>query len=94
MSGRLEFIQEEGDTTHVLVDLDGLTSQVNTYHVHLVGIQPHLEFPCTGDAIGAHFAPYNFDPSTSPKPGAGTPDQVGGFFVSQYKSSDLTGYTR
>jgi len=62
--------------THVLVDLDGLTSQVNTYHVHLVPIQPQLEFPCTGDAVGGHFAPFNFDPSTSPKPGGGTPDQV------------------
>ena len=76
ISGRLEFIQDEGDASHTLVDLDGLGGQANSYHIHLVPIQPQLEFPCTGDAIGAHFAPYNFDPSTSPKPSVGTPDQV------------------
>ena len=76
VDGRLEFIQDEGGMSHTLVDLKGLGGQANSYHIHVVPIQPHLEFPCTGDAIGAHFAPYNFDPSMSPKPAVGTPDQV------------------
>jgi hypothetical protein len=54
--------------------------QANSYHIHIVPIQPQLEFPCTGDAIGAHFAPFDFDPSTSPKPAVGTPDQVSNIF--------------
>jgi len=76
VDGRLEFIQDEGGMSHTLVDLKGLGGQANSYHIHVIPIQPHFEFPCTGDAIGAHFAPYNFDPSTSPKPAVGTPDQV------------------
>ena len=80
VSGRLEFVQDEGDTSHSLVDLDGLGGQANSYHIHVVPVQPHLEFPCTGDAIGVHFAPFDFDPSASPKPATGTPDQVRLFF--------------
>ena len=59
VSGRLEFVQDEGDASHSLVDLDGLGGQANSYHIHVVPVQPQLEFPCTGDAIGVHFAPFD-----------------------------------
>ena len=45
--------------------------------------QDQLEFPCTGDAVGGHFNPYNWDASESPKPSLGTPDQ--------YEIGDLSG---
>ena len=45
--------------------------------------QDQLEFPCTGDAVGGHFNPYNWDASESPKPSVGTPDQ--------YEIGDLSG---
>lgn len=48
-----------------------------------VAIQDQLEFPCTGEAIGGHFNPYNWDASLSPKPSLGTDDQ--------YEVGDLSG---
>jgi len=84
VKGRLEFIQASPmDPTHVLVDLHGLNGVANAYHVHQVAVQDQLEFPCTGEAIGGHFNPYNLDPSGSPKPDRGTDDQ--------YEVGDLSG---
>ena len=48
-----------------------------------LSLQDQLEFPCTGDAVGGHFNPYNWDASESPKPSLGTPDQ--------YEIGDLSG---
>jgi hypothetical protein len=48
-----------------------------------VSVQDQLEFPCTGEAIGGHFNPYNYDPSESPKPAVGSDDQ--------YEVGDLSG---
>ena len=71
-------------TTHALVDLKGMEAGVaNAFHVHQIPVQDQLEFPCTGDAVGGHFNPYNFDASESPKPALGTPDQ--------YEIGDLSG---
>jgi len=55
----------------------------NAFHVHQIPVQDQLEFPCTGDAVGGHFNPYNWDASESPKPSVGTPDQ--------YEIGDLSG---
>jgi len=84
VKGRLEFIQASPmDPTHTLVDLHGLNGIANAYHVHQVSVQDQLEFPCTGEAIGGHFNPYNWDPSESPRPTRGTDDQ--------YEVGDLSG---
>lgn len=84
LKGRLEFIQASPmDPTHVLVDLHGLNGIANAYHVHQVSVQGQNEFPCTGEAIGGHFNPSNWDPSESPKPTRGT--------VDQYEVGDLSG---
>ena len=84
VSGRLEFIQDtERSMTHTLVDLKGMKGEANAYHVHQIPVQDHLEFPCTGDAVGGHFNPYKWDASESPRPSTGTPDQ--------YEIGDLSG---
>lgn len=84
IKGRLEFIQDTTlDATHTLVDLHGMNGVANAYHVHQISIQDHLAFPCTGEAVGGHFNPYQWDPSESPKPGKGTNDQ--------YEVGDLSG---
>jgi Cu/Zn superoxide dismutase len=85
VKGRLEFIQDtDRSITHSLVDLKGMEAGVaNAFHVHQVPVQDHLEFPCTGEALGGHFNPDNFDASASPKPATGTPDQ--------YEIGDLSG---
>jgi len=75
VEGRLEFVQDNLlTTTHTLVDLRGLDSMVHTYHVHEIPVQPMFEFPCTGEAVGGHFNPWEVDGSLSPVSG-GTPDQ-------------------
>ena len=28
------------------------------FHIHEIPVQPMLEFPCTGDAVGGHFNPW------------------------------------
>ena len=84
VNGKLEFIQDtKWGMTHSLVDLHGMKGEANSYHVHMIPVQDHLEFPCTGDAVGGHFNPYKFDASESPKPSQGTPDQ--------YEMGDLSG---
>eukprot|EP00094_Tigriopus_californicus_P005910 TCALIF_05695-PA protein Name:"Similar to sodE Superoxide dismutase [Cu-Zn] 5 (Dictyostelium discoideum)" AED:0.01 eAED:0.01 QI:0/-1/0/1/-1/1/1/0/1143 len=84
VDGKLEFIQDTGKSlAHTLVDLQGLDEEAYAYHVHLIPVQDHLEFPCTGDAVGGHFNPFDYDASASPKPGEGTPDQ--------YEIGDLSG---
>ena len=49
--------------THSLVDLQGMGGHAHSYHVHLIPVQPMLEFPCTGDAVGGHFNPWKVDSS-------------------------------
>eukprot|EP00095_Tigriopus_kingsejongensis_P007890 snap_masked-scaffold720_size106930-processed-gene-0.10 protein:Tk07890 transcript:snap_masked-scaffold720_size106930-processed-gene-0.10-mRNA-1 annotation:"hypothetical protein L798_15715" len=84
VDGKLEFIQDTSrSTAHTLVDLKGLDQEAYAYHIHLIPVQDQLEFPCTGDAVGDHFNPFNYDASSSPKPGEGTPDQ--------YEIGDLSG---
>lgn len=84
VSGRLEFIQDMSNSmTHVLVDLQGMKGEANAYHVHKIPVQDQLEFPCTGDAVGGHYNPFNVDASASPSPTLGTPDQ--------YEIGDLSG---
>lgn len=84
VSGRLEFIQDtEMSLTHSLVELDGMEQFASSYHVHEIPVQSHLEFACSGAAVGAHFNPWNKDHSASPAPGTGTPDQ--------YEAGDLSG---
>ena len=84
VSGRLEFIQDtEMSVTHTLVELAGLEEFAHSYHIHQIPVQPQLEFACSGDAVGAHFNPWNLDASASPKAGTGTPDQ--------YEVGDLSG---
>ena len=66
ISGRLEFIQEtELSPTHTLVELQGLEGEASTYHVHEIPVQPQLEFACSGDAVGGHFNPWQWDPANS-----------------------------
>lgn len=60
ITGRLEFIQDtEQSPTHALVDLHGLDQLANGYHVHTIPVQNQLELPCTADAVGGHFNPWN-----------------------------------
>lgn len=83
VDGRLEFIQDTSmSVTHSLVDLQGMGGHAHSYHVHLIPVQPMLEFPCTGDAVGGHFNPWEVD-STSLIGITGTPDQ--------YEVGDLSG---
>ncbi|XP_040583567.1 uncharacterized protein Rsod [Lepeophtheirus salmonis] len=85
ITGRLEFIQESENVgiTHALIDLEGLDGIAASYHVHKIPLQSQLEFPCTGDAVGGHFNPFEIDPSQSPRNQTGTDDQ--------YEIGDLSG---
>jgi len=75
VDGKLEFIQDTAmSTTHTLVDLHGLAGSAHSYHVHVIPVQPALEFPCTGDAVGGHFNPWDIDPTLRNQT-SGTPDQ-------------------
>ena len=68
--------------THSLVDLSGMGGAAHSYHVHLIPVQPMLQFPCTGEAVGGHFNPWQVD-STSLVGKVGTEDQ--------YEVGDLSG---
>ena len=68
--------------THSLVALSGMGGAAHSYHVHLIPVQPMLEFPCTGEAVGGHFNPWQVD-STSLVGKVGTEDQ--------YEVGDLSG---
>eukprot|EP00096_Caligus_rogercresseyi_P009025 TRINITY_DN2990_c0_g1_i1.p1 TRINITY_DN2990_c0_g1~~TRINITY_DN2990_c0_g1_i1.p1 ORF type:complete len:1002 (-),score=161.09 TRINITY_DN2990_c0_g1_i1:221-3226(-) len=85
ISGRLEFIEESEriGLTHVLVDLKGLDGVAGSYHVHKIPIQSRLVFPCTAEAVGGHFNPYEVDASQSPRNQTGTDDE--------YEIGDLSG---
>ena len=62
VDGRLEFIQDTSmSVTHSLVELNGMEGHAHSYHVHLIPVQPMLQFPCTGDAVGGHFNPWEVD---------------------------------
>ena len=85
LKGRMVFLQESPyDMTHTKISLHGMKGIANKYHVHMVPVRSHLEFPCTGDAVGGHFNPWKYEfTSKSPKPSKGTPDQ--------YEVGDLSG---
>ena len=81
---RLEFIQNtKTSESFSLVKFKKLQNLAYAYHVHEIPVQDHLEFPCTGDAVGGHFNPFKYDKSQSPKGASGTPDQ--------YEIGDLSG---
>ena len=85
LKGRLVFLQETPyDMTETKISLHGMQGIANKYHVHMVPVRSHLEFPCTGDAVGGHFNPWKYEfTAESPKPSTGTPDQ--------YEVGDLSG---
>ena len=41
-----------------LIELHGLRGEASGFHIHEIPVQPMLEFPCTGDAVGGHFNPW------------------------------------
>ena len=59
VSGKFEFVADTGmSMTHSLVELEELEEGAGHYHVHSIPVQPSLEFPCTGEAVGGHFNPW------------------------------------
>jgi len=74
VEGRLEFVQDTGmSITHSLVELRGLSSEASGYHVHEIPVQPMLSFPCTAEAVGGHFNPWQVNKTDEPER-ATTPD--------------------
>ena len=83
IDGKMEFIQDTSmSATHTLVDISGMEGHAHSYHVHQIPVQPMLQFPCTAEAVGGHFNPWEVD-STSLIGITGTPDQ--------YEVGDLSG---
>ena len=86
VGGRLEFLQDSAmSETHALVDLHGMGGAAHTYHVHRIPVQPMLQFPCTGDAVGGHYNPWNTES------GEVHPNQTAPATQDQFQVGDLSG---
>ncbi|XP_049808255.1 uncharacterized protein LOC126251704 isoform X3 [Schistocerca nitens] len=83
IKGKLEYFQQtEYDITDIEANIEGL-EDTNGFHIHVVPVDPSLEFPCEASSLYDYYNPYNVSLHLSPAPATGTTDQ--------YQMGDLSG---